>query len=76
MKASLASASAETWNQKNLPTSVEEYEYGDWQSRLKGVIQELPGVAKEMIRRQPEVFIAAAAVLAVFGIRWLFFRND
>lgn len=71
MKASIASAPAKTWNKKNLPASVEQFEESSGPS--KTLIKSLPS-ALGLARRRPGIFIVAA--LGILGLAWFLSNRD
>ena len=72
MKQSIASAAAETWNQKNLPSDVERLEQSP--EPTKDAIEHLSSAILGVARRRTGVFILAA--IGILGLVWCFSKRD
>jgi hypothetical protein len=72
MKQSLASASAGTWNQKNLPSDVEPFEQDP--VRARGMVGRAPAAALALARRRPVLFLVAA--VGVLSLVWIVSHRD
>lgn len=73
MKQNLASASAETWNQKNLPSNIERFGEGGGTGAF---LEQLPSTAVAFMKRRQGVMIASLAILGVLGVLWYLSQND
>ncbi|HEV2393943.1 MAG TPA: hypothetical protein VG146_16445 [Verrucomicrobiae bacterium] len=69
MKESIASAPAETWNQKNLHSDIEQFEQSP-----RDAIKHLPSATMGLARRRPGVFILA--LIGILGLVWYFTKRD
>ncbi|MGH7971194.1 MAG: hypothetical protein ACREIC_20935, partial [Limisphaerales bacterium] len=70
-----ASESAETWNQKNLPTDIERFDEtsGETTRMLRG----LPSAAFGVARRRPGMVLMVAATIAgAVGLTWYLSQRD
>jgi hypothetical protein len=72
--AELASAPAETWNKKNLPSDIERFEQSP--GGITSVLQQLPSTAKDFVRRRPGMIALSLAALGTFALIWYFARRD
>jgi hypothetical protein len=73
--ARLASATAETWNQKNLPSDTERL--GETQEQVLKVIRQVPSAALGLVRRRPGAALLVAAIVAgALGTAWFFSNRD
>jgi len=73
--ARLASESAETWNQKNLPSDIERFDEAS--AGTKKILRELPSAAFGIARRRPAtVLLIAAAIACAAGLAWWLSERD
>ncbi len=72
MKQSFAAAPAETWNQKNQPSDVQQLEQSP--GPMEDVIEHLPSAAFGLVRRRPGVFILA--LIGIAGMVWYLSKRD
>ncbi len=74
MRANIASAPAETWNQKNLPSDIERFEESPGETMA--TIKELPSAAVGLVRRNRGTVMVVLAVAAVAGLAWYLATPD
>jgi len=72
MKRNIATAPATAWNQKNLPSDIEQVEQSP--APAKEILEQLPFAAVGLARRHPGIFILTAA--GILGLVWYLSSRD
>ncbi len=74
MKRSLASASPRTWNQKNLPSAIEEM--SETPGGFGDTIEELPRATMGLLRRNRSFLVWSLLGLGTVGLVWYLTREE
>ncbi len=74
MKAKLAAASPETWNEKNLPSDIERTE-GE-PGEVTGLLKELPSAAAAFARRRSSILVLSIVALSLLGVFWYLSKGE